>query len=167
MAFPWHLAMAPYQMARPIRQRAHSPPQQWHRAMAPRPVKVCHNHPPPIASCNGSQQWHPIKWHPAMAPSNCTLPHATLPWHPAMAPAYQMAPSTQEWHLTTWHPAMAPYLSNGTLPSHLNHMAPSNGTQQRHHVQSANVCTHPMAPSNGTLPCPPPTCTPTPPSYWK
>ena len=79
---------------------------------------------------------------------------------------------TLQWHLTTWRLAMAPsghvqsanlYPPNGTQQWHLAmasyHMAPSN--QQRHHVQSANVCTHPMAPSNGTLPCPPPTCTPT------
>ena len=104
--------------------------QQWHHVQS---AKVCHNHPPPIASSN---------------PSNGTLPHGTLtpsngtlPWHPAMTP-YQMAPINgiqqwrQQWHPTTCNPAMAPY--HGTLPWHPA-MAPYHGIQQWHHVQSVKV----------------------------
>ena len=126
----------------------------WHVHSA----NVC-THPPPS---NGTQQWHQT-----MAPSNgttsslskCVITTPRL-LHPAMAP-YQMASSngTLPWHLTTCHPTTAS--SNGTQQWHLT-MAPypmapyhgtlSNGTQQRHQVQSANVCTYPLAPSNGTLP---------------
>ena len=58
----WHLIMAPYHGT-----------QQWHHIQ---PVKVCHNHPLPIASSSGSQQWHLT-----MASSK-----STVPWHRAMAP---------------------------------------------------------------------------------
>ena len=58
-------------------------------------------------------------------------------WHPGMAP-YPMAPSNGAlpWHLTTWRPAKAPRPIR-------QRVHPPNGAQQRHHVQSANVCTHP------------------------
>ena len=88
--------------------------QQWH-AMA----RYWH---PSMASSNGTQQWHPTTWHPAMASYH----------NPAMAPSIQQCHCIHQWHLTTapsngcqsvittprlLHPAMAPY-----------HMAPSNGT---------------------------------------
>ena len=106
--------------------------------MAPRPV--CHR-----------------LLHPAMAPSNGTLPHGTQQWHLTFFfPPMPCAPwqlrrsfSTQQWHLT-----MAP-----------DHMPPSNGSQQRQcHPAMAAQQWHPaMAASNGTT-SNPPTCTPTPPS---
>ena len=47
--------------------------QQWHPAMAPRPLpQSWPSHSPPPTPCNSTQQWHP-----AMAPR---------PLHPAMAP---------------------------------------------------------------------------------
>ena len=51
-AVPWHPAMAPYHGT-----------QQWHHVQS---LEVCHNHPPPIASSNGTlsdgtQQWHHVQ----------------------------------------------------------------------------------------------------------
>ena len=77
-----------------------------------------------MAPRNGTQQWHP------MAPY-----HGTQQWHRTMAPSNGTTSSLSKCVITTprlLHPAMAP--SNGTL---------SDGTQQWHHVQSANVCNHP------------------------
>ena len=205
----WHPAKAPYHGTQHPAMAPRNGTQ--HPAMAPTmattapsngtrsSLSKCHNHSPPIASSNGTQQWHLTTWHPAMAPD-----HGTQQWHhvqsvkvchnhspplassngssngtqhPAMA-SYHMAPTmassngTLPWHLTMapsngtaaqqWHPATSPHpirqlvhppppiTSNGS-PA----MAPSNGSQQRYHVQSANVYTHPplspaMAPSNGS-----------------
>ena len=65
----WHPAMAPYHGT-----------QQWHHVHS---VKVCHKHPPPIASRNGSSNG---TQHPAMASHHVAPSNGTLPWHPAMAP---------------------------------------------------------------------------------
>ena len=184
----WHPAMAPSNGAPP-----HGT-QQWHLTMAPsiqqwRPAmapSIQQWHPPwhpAMAPYHSTQQWHHVQsvksvittprlLHPAMAPSNGTLPHGAQQWHLTMAPsngttsslskcvittprllhpamAAAMAPSTQQWHLTTWHPpwhpAMAPY--HGTQQWHRSPaMAPSNGTQQRHRIQSANLYT-PLSPA--------------------
>ena len=137
--------------------------QQWHPAMALQQWR------PAMAPSNGTEQWHPSngtqQWHPAMAltmaPSNGTpaskgtLPHGTQKWHPAMAPYHgtahpAMVPSNGTHHgIQQWHLTMAPSngitssLSKWNLTTCHPAMAASNGTQQRHHVQSANVCTHP------------------------
>ena len=105
----------------------------------------------------------PQQWHPAMAPD-----HGTQQGHVQSVKVCHNHPApiascngSQQWHPTKWHPAMAPYhgtLPHATLPRHPA-TAPSNGTQQGHHVQSANMPHthwHPamapyhMAPSNGT-----------------
>ena len=76
---PWHPAMAPYHGTH-----------QWHHVQS---VKVCHNHPPPIASSNGTLPHGTQQWHLTMAPSNGTtssLSNMSKPapaqWHPVMAP---------------------------------------------------------------------------------
>ena len=181
---PWHPAMAPYHGTLPWHPAMAPRPlyctQQWHpsngqhAAMAPNNDThhgILPSHltmapsngttsslSPPIASSNGTQQWNLTTWHPAgtqqwhltmapdrMPPSNgsqqrqCHPAMAAQQWQPATAPR----PIRQVVHLSPyphqWQPAMAP----------------SKGTQQRHHIQSANLYTHPplspaMAPSNGT-----------------
>ena len=118
---PWHLttchlAMAPYHGI-----------QQWHLTMAPSNGTT--------SSLSKCVITTPRLLHPAMAPSNGTLPHGTQQWHFTMAP-YHMPPSNGT---LPWHPAMAP--DHGTQQWH--HVQSVNGTQQWHHVQSANVCNHP------------------------
>ena len=148
-----HPSMAPYHGT-----------QQWRHVQS---VKVCHNHPPPIASSNGTLPHGttsslskcvittPRRLHPAMAPSNGTLPHGAQQWHHVHTANVQ-SPRQQ------WHPAMAPYhgtlSSNGTLPWHLTTwhlaMAPSNGS-----FCSSRQLAHPppptwhlaMAHSNGSF----------------
>ena len=63
-------------------------------------------------------------------------------WHPTMAPSNGTRISPPKCARARWHPAMAPH--HGTLQYH--------GTQQWHQVQSAKVCNHALAPSNGTPP---------------
>ena len=132
----WHPAMAPsIQQWHPASSNGtHHGIQQWHLSTAPSngttsSLSKCHNHSPPIASSNGTQQWHLTTWHPAMAPD-----HGTQQWHHVQ--------SVKVCHNHSMAPTMAS--SNGTLPWHLT-MAPSNGT--------TSSLLHPaMAPSNGTLP---------------
>ena len=61
---------------------------------------------------NGTQQWHPIRWHVQSA-NVCT--HHPKQWHPAMAPSN----GTLLWHLTTWHLAMASYQMARPLRQHV------------------------------------------------
>ena len=97
--------------------------------------------PPTIAHYNGTLIWHPENGTTSTPPKLVvTLPnHSTLQSHPAMAPL--ALPQTSP-------PTIAHY--NG------NTIAPSNGTQQWHHVHLPKVGRHPplwhpaMAPSNGT-----------------
>ena len=136
---------------------------------------------PPIASSNGTQQWHLTTWHPAMSPD-----HGTQQWHHvqsvkvchnhspplassngssngAMAPYHgtqqwhhvqSIASSngTQQWHLTTWHPAMA------SMQQWHRTMTPTMASYHRtlpwHPAMAVTAyLLHPaMAPSNGTLP---------------
>ena len=82
----WHPAMAP----RPLPQSWPSPSPrhstlQWHSAMAPRPLPKSWPSPSPN---------HSLQWHPAMAPSNGTTSGTAMaprPVHPAMAPLVQSA----------------------------------------------------------------------------
>ena len=107
----------------------HHTTQQWHPAMAPRPL------PPKLAVTLPFPHHTTLQWHPAMAPrplpqswpspsSSPTIPHnnGTLQWHhvhspkvgchPPLPPPYHttMAPydATQQWHLVhctlQWHP---------------------------------------------------------------
>ena len=88
----WHLTQHPA-MA-PSIQQWHPP---WHPAMAPRPV------------CQ-SVITTPRLLHPAMAPSNGTLPHGTQQWHLTMAPSNGTTSSLSKCVITTprlLHPAMA------------------------------------------------------------
>ena len=134
----WHPAMAPHHMA------PSNGTLPWHPASsngtqhlttppsngATSSLSKCHNHPPLIASSNGT-------WHPAMAPD-----HGTQQWHHVQS---VKVCHNQKWHLTTRHPATAMAPNNdthhGILPSHLT-MAPSNGT-------TSNL-SPPIASSNGT-----------------
>ena len=153
-------------MARPLRQRVHSPPpQQWHLTMAPSngtlsdgTANVCTHPPPAMASSNGTTS----------SLSKCVITTPRL-LHPAMAASNgALSNGIQQWHLTTCYPTMTS--SNGTC---LSNGTPYHGTQQWHQVQSVKVCPsngtlewhltitpYHMAPSNGTTPNPP-TCAPT------
>ena len=130
--------------------------QQWHQQWHPAPsngilyhtapsngtlhhvqsVKMCHKHPQPIASSNGTQQRHltmapsngtksslskcvittPHLLHPAMAPSNHTWPCLAIPSN-GHVQSVKVCHNHPAYCIQQWHPAMAPY-----------HMPPSNGT---------------------------------------
>ena len=136
---------------------------QWHRtmarAMAPSPLPQSWSSPsPPMAPCNGTQQWTwsspspptiahhngSPQWHPAMAPHplpqswSSPYPNHSTQWHRTMAPAMAPRPLPQSWSSPSppiaplqWHPAMKLVL---TLP-------PNHSTLQWHPT---------MGPSNGT-----------------
>ena len=117
---------------------------------------------PPLAPCNGTQQWHPgtQQWHPA--PSNgttstppklvITLPptiahyNGTLQWHHVHSPKVGHHPPPNHSTLQ-WHPAMAPRPLPQSWPSPspptISHY---NGTPRKHPAMAPRPLHPAMAP---------------------